>query len=129
MDYSPNKKTTYGIVLNGFLFAGRPTPLTNTAFSTIKGDVFSRLNSRTENKLSWNNFSTNLNYKHNFDTSGTEITLDLDYSHYKNVSDQLLSTGFFDGDYKQTSDSMFLRGHLPAAIDIFSLKSDFTKKG
>ncbi len=124
LDYSPNKKTTYGIVLNGFLFAGRPTPQTNTTFATLDGDVFSRLNSKTENKLSWNNFSTNLNYKHAFD-SVTEITLDLDYSHYKNVSDQLLRTGFFDGNYNQTADSMFLKGHLPASIDIYSLKSDY----
>ncbi len=127
MDYTPNKKNTFGIVLTGFLFAGRPTPQTNTTFTTLEGDVFSRLNSLTENKLSWNNFSTNLNYKHNFDTTGTEITLDLDYSHYKNVSDQLLSTGFFDAEYNQTSDSMFLKGRLPSAIDIYSLKSDFVK--
>ncbi|MFM6924909.1 MAG: outer membrane beta-barrel family protein [Ferruginibacter sp.] len=126
MDYSPNKKNTFGIVLNGFLFAGRPTPQTNTTFSTIDGDVFSRLNSKTVNKLAWNNFSTNLNYKHSFDSTGTELTLDLDYSHYKNVSDQLLSTGFFDGNYNPTADSMFLQGHLPATIDIYSLKSDFT---
>lgn len=126
MDYTPNKKNTFGIVLNGFLFAGRPTPQTNTTFSTIDGDVFSRLNSKTINKLAWNNFSTNLNYKHSFDSTGTELTLDLDYSHYKNVSDQLLSTGFFDGNNNQTADSMFLKGHLPAAIDIYSLKSDFT---
>ncbi|HEX2682523.1 MAG TPA: outer membrane beta-barrel protein, partial [Ferruginibacter sp.] len=125
MDYSPNKRTTYGIVLNGFLFAGRPTPTTNTTFATIDGDVFSRLNSRTQNKLGWNNFSTNLNYRHSFDTSGTELAIDLDYSHYRNVSDMLLSTGFFDGDYNQTADSMFLKGHLPAFIDIYSLKSDF----
>lgn len=125
LDYTPNKKNTFGIVLNGFLFAGRPTPTTNTTFATLDGDVFSRLNSKTENKLSWSNFSTNLNYRHTFDTSGTELTLDLDYSHYKNVSDMLLSTGFFDGDYNQTADSMFLKGHLPAAIDIYSLKSDF----
>lgn len=125
LDYSPDKKNTFGIVLNGFLFAGRPTPLTNTVFTSLDGDIFSRFNSYTTNKLSWSSFSTNLNYKHIFDTTGTEITLDLDYAHYKNVSDQLLSTGFFDADYNQTSDSMFLRGHLPAAIDIYSLKSDF----
>lgn len=126
MDYTPNKRNNFGIVLNGFLFAGRPTPQTNTTFSTINGDVFSRLNSKTINKLAWDNFSTNLNYKHTFDSTGTELTLDLDYSHYKNVSDQLLSTGFFDGNYNQTADSMFLKGHLPASIDIYSLKSDFT---
>jgi iron complex outermembrane recepter protein len=127
LDYTPNKRNSYGIVVNGFLFAGRPTPQTNTSFSTLNGDVFSQLNSRTQNKLSWNNFSTNLNYKHTFDTTGTEITLDLDYSHYKNVADMLLSTGFFDGQGNQTADSMLLRGHLPASINIYSLRSDFSK--
>ncbi|MBK7374840.1 MAG: TonB-dependent receptor [Chitinophagaceae bacterium] len=127
MDYTPNKKNSFGIVLNGFLFAGRPTPTTNTTFSTLDGTIFSRLNSKTINELSWKNFSTNLNYKHTFDTTGTEITLDLDYAHYKNVSDQLLSTGFFDGNFNQTSDSMYLRGHLPSGINIYSIKSDFTK--
>ncbi len=127
MDYTPNKKNSFGIVLNGFLFAGRPTPTTSTTFSTIDGDVFSRLNSHTMNKLSWKNFSTNLNYKHTFDSTGTELTLDLDYSGYKNVSDQLLETGFFDGNYNRTADSMLLKGHLPSEISIYSLKSDFTK--
>ncbi|HNU87145.1 MAG TPA: TonB-dependent receptor, partial [Ferruginibacter sp.] len=127
MDYTPNKKNSFGIVLNGFLFAGRPTPTTHTTFSTLDGDVFSRLNSHTANELSWKNFSTNLNYKHTFDTTGTELTVDLDYSGYKNVSDQLLQTGFFDGNYQQTADSMFLKGHLPSSINIYSLKSDFVK--
>lgn len=125
MDYTPNKRNTYGIVLNGFLFAGRPRPTTYTTYSDLNNQVFSRLNSITENELSWNNFSTNLNYKHSFDSLGTELTLDLDYSRYNNVSDQLLRTGFFDGNYKQTADSMYLKGHLPAGISIYSLKSDF----
>lgn len=125
MDYTPNKRNSFGIVVNGFTFAGRPTPMTYTAFSDLNGVVFSRLNTSIQNKLSFNNFSTNLNYKHNFDTLGTELTLDLDYSLYKNTADQMLSTGFFDGDYNQTSDSMFLKGHLPSVINIYSLKSDF----
>lgn len=127
LDYTPNKKNSYGIVLNGFLFAGRPTPTTHTTYSDLQGNVFSRLDSRTINKLSWKNFSTNLNYKHTFDSTGTELTMDIDYSTYQNISDQLLSTGFFDGNYNQTSDSMFLKGHLPSSINIYSLKSDFSK--
>ena len=127
MDYTPNKKNSFGIVLNGFLFSGHPTPTTSTTFSNLNGNVFSRLNSKTINDLSWKNFSTNLNYKHTFDSTGTELTLDLDYSGYKNVSDMTLSTGFFDGNYNQTSDSMFLRGHLPSSIGIYSIKSDFSK--
>lgn len=127
MDYTPDKKNAFGIVLNGFLFSGHPTPFTRTAFSTLDGKIFSSLNSKTVNDLSWKNFSTNFNYKHTFDSTGTELTLDLDYAGYKNVSDQLLSTGFFDGNNNQTSDSMFLRGHLPSNISIYSLKSDFTR--
>ncbi|MFT3910847.1 MAG: TonB-dependent receptor [Ferruginibacter sp.] len=127
LDYTPNKKTTYGIVLNGFLFAGRPRPTTFTTYTNLKGDAFSKLNSITKNKLSFNNFSGNFNYKHTFDSTGKEITLDLDYATYDNTSNQLLSTGFFDGNNVRTADSMFLRGHLPSLIDIYSLKSDFTK--
>ena len=127
MDYIANKKNTYGIVLNGFLFAGRPKPTTFTTYTDLSGDVFSRLNSVTVNKLSWNNIGANFNYKHSFDSTGTELTLDLDYANYANVSDQLLSTGFFDGHYNQTADSMFLRGHLPSEINIYSIKSDFVK--
>ena len=126
MDYEADKKNTYGIVLNGFLFAGRPTPVTSTTYTDLDGNPFSRLNSKTTNKLGWNNISTNLNYKHTFDSTGTELTLDLDYARYSNLSDQLLSTGFFDGNNTQTADSMFLRGHLPSDIDIYSVKSDFT---
>ena len=126
MDYQQNKNTMYGFVLNGFLFEARPSPTTQTTFSNLNGNIFSRLHSQTTNILSWKNFSTNFNYKHTFDTTGTEITLDLDYSHYNNITDQLLRTGFFDGNYDQTADSLFLRGHLPSAINIYSFKADFT---
>ncbi len=125
LDFTPNKKNTYGIVLSGFLFAGRPHPLTNTTYTTLAGVPFSRLNTTVDNKLNWNNLAANLNYKHSFDTTGTELTTDFDFAHYNNTSEQLLSTGFFDGNYNKTADSMYLKGHLPSLINIYSLKSDF----
>ncbi|MBS1512062.1 MAG: TonB-dependent receptor [Bacteroidetes bacterium] len=125
LDFTPNKRTTYGIVLNGFLFAGRPHPVTNTTFTTLAGVPFSKLNTNVLNKLSFDNIGANFNYRHAFDSTGTELTLDLDYGHYNNTSDQVLSTGFFDGSNNKTADSMFLNGHLPSLIDIYSVKSDF----
>lgn len=127
LDYTPNKKNTYGFVFNGFLFEGRPSPKTFTTFTDLDGNPFSKLNSVTKNKISFNNLSGNFNYKHTFDSTGTELTLDLDYANYSNTNDQLLRTGFFDGNNVQTADSMFLRGHLPSTIDIYSIKSDFVK--
>src|SRR5206468_11922661 len=34
-------------------------------------------------------------------------------------------TGFFNGSYQKTSDSLYLKGHLPSEISIYSVKSDY----
>ncbi len=127
LDFTPDKKNTFGIVLNGFFFAGRPQGTTFTDFTDLKGKVFSKLNSTTDSKASFKNAGVNLNYKHVYDSTGKEITLDLDYAVYQNVTDQVLKTGFFDGKDVPTSDSMYLRGRLPSEINIYSIKSDFVK--
>ncbi len=132
MDYTASKKNVFGIVLNAFMFSGRPKPTTSTTFANTKGEVFSRINSVTTNQIDWNNFSTNLNYKHTYDSSGRELTADIDYALYKNVNEQFLSTGFFTADHQPTSDSLYLKGHLPSDIHIYSFKSDYVhslKKG
>lgn len=132
LDYYADKKNVFGIVFNGFHFAGRPTPTTFTKFADLNGNVFSRIDTKIKNELNWNNYSVNFNHKHTFDSTGREITTDLDYAYFKNVSEQFLSTGFFNGSYQKTSDSLYLRGHLPSEINIYSIKSDYVhplKKG
>jgi iron complex outermembrane recepter protein len=131
-DYFVNKKTTLGVVLNGFLFAGRPTPTTYTTFSGLNGTVFSRLDSKIRNELAWNNFSANINLRHVFDSAGREFNADVDYAYYKNTSHQMMSTGFFDGNYNRTADSLYLKGYLPSSINIYTAKGDYIhpfKKG
>lgn len=125
LDYYADKKNVLGVVVNGFVFAGRPRPYTHTTFSDLNGNVFSRIDTKIYNELNWNNYGLNFNYKHTFDTSGREFTADLDYAKYLNTSEQLLSTGFFDKNYVETSDSLFLKGHLPASINIYSIKGDY----
>lgn len=132
LDYYADKKNIFGVVLNGFYFAGRPRPTTYTTFADLNGNIFSRIDTKVFNKLSFSNYGINLNYKHTFDSTGREFTTDLDYTFYNNVSDQLLSTGFFNGNYQKTSDSLYLSGHLPSEINIYSVKSDYVhplKKG
>lgn len=125
MDYYADKKNVFGIVLNGFVFAGRPRPTTYTTFANLDGDIFSRIDTKIYNELNWNNYGVNFNYKHTFDSTGREFTTDLDYAYYKNTSEQFLSTGFFNGNYQSTSDSLYLKGHLPSGINIYSIKSDY----
>ncbi|HEY1871555.1 MAG TPA: TonB-dependent receptor, partial [Chitinophagaceae bacterium] len=132
VDYFADKKNTYGIVLNGFTFDGHPTPTTVTTLSDINHQPVGSLVSLTQNNIHFYNFSTNFNYRHQFDTAGRELTVDLDYIGYQNVSNMLLTTEFFDESGQQTAEPLLLKGHLPSDINIFSFKSDYThplKKG
>jgi outer membrane receptor protein involved in Fe transport len=126
IDFFADKKNTYGIVASGFMFNGHPTPVTVNTLSDANHEVTSSMVSRTENRIDFNNFSGNFNYRHVFDTAGTELTVDLDYIGYRNTSNMLLTTEFYDEMYHQSSDPLLLKGHLPSDINIYSIKSDYT---
>lgn len=127
MDYSPDKNNTFGFVVTGFTFSGHPTPRTITTTSDNQGQVLSSMISQTNNKIHFRNLSSNINYRHLFDTTGTEITADADYIRYNNVSNMLLTTDIEDGNGQPIGNELLLKGHLPADIEIFSVKTDFTR--
>jgi len=132
VDFFADKKNTYGIVASGFIFNGHPTPVTFNTLSDASHQLTSSMISLTENRIHFNNFSTNFNYRHVFDTTGRELTFDLDYIGYRNTSNMLLTTDFYDAAGQQSSDPLLLKGHLPSDINIYSIKSDYThpfKKG
>ena len=74
------------------MFNGHPTPVTVNTLSDANREVTSSMVSNTENRIDFNNFSGNFNYRHVFDTAGTELTVDLDYIGYRNTSNMLLTT-------------------------------------
>ncbi len=127
VDFFADKKNTFGVVASGFLFNGHPTPVTVNTLSDANHEETSSMVSLTENKIHFKNFSGNFNYRHVFDTTGTELTVDLDYIGYRNTSNMLLTTEFYDPHGQQTADPLLLKGHLPSDINIYSIKSDFTR--
>jgi iron complex outermembrane receptor protein len=132
VDLFADKKNTYGVVVSGFAFNGHPTPVTVNTLYDANRQLTSSLVSLTENRIHFNNFSGNFNYRHLFDTAGRELTVDLDYIGYRNTSDMLLTTEFYNASGQQSSDPLLLKGHLPSDINIYSIKSDYThpfKKG
>src|SRR4030095_4819378 len=126
VDFFADKKNTFGVVASAFLFNGLPTPVTVNNLSDANHELTSSMVSLTENRIDFNNFSGNFNYRHVFDTAGTELTVDLDYIGYRNTSNMLLTTEFYDEMYHQSSDPLLLKGHLPSDINIYSIKSDYT---
>ena len=124
LDWYADKKNIFGIVVSGFAFSGHPTPTTVGNLSDVNHQLESRLVSNTENKIKFKNATLNLNWKHNFDTTGKEITADFDYVVYSNVSDMVLTTDYYNNVLDPTGTSS-LRGHLPSDIDIYTFKTDY----
>lgn len=96
VDYFVTPKTTFGIVINGFI-----NPETSSASNTTSiYDATSRLQNKTSAKNTsnenWENFNTNLNFKHAFDSTGKEITIDMDYINYASNSCQLFNNAFYN---------------------------------
>jgi hypothetical protein len=76
-------------------------------------------------KGTWKNGSVNLNFSHQFDSTGRELTADADYSRYSSHNSQLLTSySYFPSWVEKGKDD--LMGDLPVAIDIYSAKVDYT---
>ena len=125
-DYYADKKNVFGIVLNGFGFFGHPRPTSEQTIALPDGTPQSVLKSATSNDLTFYNYSGNFNYKHVYDTIGTELTADLDYIGYSNGSKSLLVTDVYDGANGNKTGNLTLRGNIPSIINIYSAKADFT---
>jgi len=125
MDYYADKKNTFGVVVNGFAFAGHPTPQTTTTTYDEHYQPLNTMVSQTNNRIKLRNFSANFNYRHQFDSAGRELTADVDYIVYDNTSRMTLGTDFYDGTGQPVGSPLELRGVLPASISIWTAKSDY----
>ena len=125
MDIFLSKSTTVGFVLSGFTnqrnFIGENTSWLKNAAAVLDSSV----DADSDTKEQWKNGSINLNLRHQFDTSGRELTVDLDYIMYRASNDQ-----YFINTSRNTAGELmnqdFLKGDLPAEITIRTAKFDYT---
>ena len=121
LDFYANQKTTYGVVLSGFYNPGENEGESLALLKDKNGAVDSKLYATNTAKNISKNFGANFNFRHVFDSTRKEITADLDYRVY----DQSTAQHFINDDLKFDVDE--LTGDLPAKINIYSAKVDFTK--
>jgi len=125
-DYYVSKKTTVGVVLNGFQNPGEFANVNVTNIQDSTGNLVTRTMANYLTKEKWSRLGGNLNFRHVIDTAGKEITADVDYVNYNSKSNQFYKNYFFDhaGDKKQPDE--FINGNLPSNINIYSAKVDYT---
>ena len=130
-DYSISKKTTVGVVLNGYYNPGIWQSSTNTFIYDPNNVLTKQTTAFTENNEKWKNFSSNVNLRTVLDSTGQELTADLDYIQYKSTNVQPLTSSYYDNMGHLTGRDI-LNGTLPSNIKIYSGKMDYTlplKKG
>lgn len=131
VDYSASKKTTVGVVLNGYTNPGIWKSNTSTDIYDPNGVLTNQTKAVTRNDSKWQNFSGNFNVRTVLDSAGQELTTDLDYIQYRSTSMQPLNSFYYDN-AGNLLHSDLLMGNLPQDITIYSGKVDYTlplKKG
>lgn len=125
-DYYLSDKTTIGIGITGLLNPQhRPTLNTSNFFNPqYKPDSVIVANNRDDGQF--DNAGLNMNYRHEYATKGQELTFDIDYLNYytNNVQSFLNTSSLPNGTIKGTD---LLTGNLPAHLDIYSAKTDYTQ--
>jgi len=126
MDFYANKKTTAGVVFSGFVNPSRHPGVNTTLLKNADNVTDSIVVANNSDKGKSNNFSANFNLRHSFDTTGKEFSVDVDYLAYYQTKDQSLINQYLNPDYSTRRPQNELKGTLPATINIYSAKTDFT---
>ncbi len=125
MDYTLTKKTTLGVVASGFY---NPSVERGSNTSYLKNPEFvtdSIVQASSRSEELWKNVSLNLNARHQFDSTGREITADFDYIMYDASSLQDFTNSTYNPNWVKKYDER-LRGDLPVGINIYTAKVDYT---
>ena len=125
-DYYVSKKTTVGVVLNGYYNPSKWQSSTNTLIYDPNAVLTNQTTAYTQNDEKWKNFSGNLNFKTVLDSAGQELSADMDYIRYKSTSTQPLTSSYYDNAGNLLRAPDVLNGTLPSSIKIYSGKVDYT---
>src|SRR6266404_1639572 len=125
LDYFVDKKTTIGFVASGFINPEHQFNYNTSYLKNSNNTIDSVVYSTSNTKDKWKNGSLNLNFRHQFDSTGREITADLDYSGYLSTNNQLFTNASFNPNGTKRGQTDLL-GDLPVNINIYSAKMDYT---
>jgi iron complex outermembrane receptor protein len=130
-DFYLSKKTTFGVVVSGVTNPQVENGENTSFLKSSTGIVDSIVQAMSSEHSKWKNGSVNLNFRHTFDSTGRELTIDADYLSYNATKSQNFINTSYTPDWALKSSDNLL-GDLPSRINIYSAKTDYThplKKG
>jgi len=132
VDFFINKKSTFGIVVNGNvsasdIFTEGPMKIIYIPTNTINRLLLAN----GDNNTTRSNANLNLNYRYAV-TGGSELNVDADYGFFNLRTHQYQPNDYYDGTTNVKLNSNIYRTVSPTDIGIFALKADYEqnyKKG
>jgi hypothetical protein len=125
-DWYYSKKTTFGILASGNI---NQYTLENGLNQTIQYNgsrmALTRLNTYNHVENPSHNYALNLNYKHTFDSTGRELTVDFDYARFVDKSGSNLRSQFQKGDFSPLKADSLLLNNAKSFVDQYSFKLDY----
>jgi hypothetical protein len=125
LDHYISSNTTAGVLLTGGI-RPRWDRLASNSYQTASSGTDSTAAGLMHGDYQWRSGGTNLNILHKFGSKGASLIGDLDFVNIHVGGNQFSSTTVHpaDGGFSNTSGIFY---NLPAAINIWSAKTDFTQ--
>ncbi|TWJ00628.1 outer membrane receptor protein involved in Fe transport [Mucilaginibacter frigoritolerans] len=125
VDYYASDKTTFGIGLSGLINPLITKTLSTSKLLSTQNQLDSTIIANDYQNRQFKNGGINLNYRHQFDKKGTELTFDADYINYNTQQNQSYDNNSYYPDGTLYYNDLLI-GNLPSDINIYSIKTDFT---
>ncbi|ASZ11522.1 TonB-dependent receptor family protein [Chitinophaga pendula] len=126
IDYQLTARTTLGVLVNGSLVNTNSMTDGLTRLRTPERPSADYLIAGTERKERLRNFRYNLNLASELDTLGSSFNTDIDVATYGKDRMEQIENKFSDQGKPATWQAT-IRNLVPADVDIFSIKADYTK--
>jgi hypothetical protein len=121
-------KHTIGLDLKGNFASRNRNAQDQTLFrSAPAADFDSLLSLHTVGNADFNNYAANLFYQHNFDSTGTQLSINGDYYRYDQQWSDHFSTSFLDDEMKMFQLPYVIRNTSPVSVYIRSASADLTR--
>jgi hypothetical protein len=125
LDYYLSEKATIGVGVIGTFRSGNNRSDVNSRLSDANSVLDSTIIAKNREKNKFTNGGLNLNYRYDIDGKGTKFTTDFDYLKYSTDANQEFNNTVYQPD-NSISNQNELIGSLPARIDIYSFKTDYS---
>ena len=127
LDYFISRKSTFGVLVTGFRNNWSQIDAWNkSVISNESREVLIRPTTEMDVDNQWRNLTGNLNFKHEFNDQGHELSIDMDYSNYDSDRYTHLLTSFTNADHQPVKSDEEVRNNMPSGIDIWAFKTDYS---